>query len=886
MKNQCIVACATTAVLLVTAGSPAQDGRPPAQPPTPATVVPGVIPVGPGTPGHKAGPGQREPNGEKVILAFNDISVEDTIPFIMQATGKVVMPINIVTLRAKKITLVNTQPIDRMEALDRLFEAFLLNDVGVIEDEDRVIIALRSEMPRLDPPVIGPDEDISQRTDRGTMIQKIFAVKNVEAQSIADQISEPLPDHATIAVDANSNSIIVRGHVELCQRLGKLIRELDHTYVKIKTQTFRLAHADANEVAQNILDLFEQANVQGGTQRPQQAQRGATPAQRQRQRAAAAQGQGAQPRPVAEGEGGLPSAVELRTTVNVQQNTVTVSGDPAAVDEIARLIEEEWDKPRPETTKKIYHLQYTDPIKMRDMLQEMLTGGGSGISRGGRSARPGAAAGGGAGQRADVTEVIGGIYQIQAYPDSNSLVVICKTQEAFGFLDSLISALDQPLAPLTPLVVALKHANAEEVADQVNAIFAPPGARVDIARQQRGLEGFDFAGPAGGGGTSGTTGGGASGGASGREGGAGGGGGAAGMMTFPWQQARGDEDQTPESALIGKVRVVPVHRQNAVMILATPEYRDAMRAFITNLDKPGRQVLIAAVIAEVELTDQLALGVRFSDLPIPTSAIDNRWGFQSDFEGTANNVFGSLFDVSTLSINSNLNVVLQALASNTKVRVLQEPSVFTSDNQEASFFQGQDVPILESTQTSSEGTSQSNSITYQSVGIGLNVRPRITPAGDVGLEINLEISNINAAASAALGGSAINSPTFDRRETTTEVIVKDGQTIVISGILRDEESRVKRKVPLLGDIPLVGQLFTSYDNQDRRTELLAFITPLVVDNPSDNDDNYNEVARNRLLEISKPLKEQSHLTAEETVRNRLLLERYKKAQPPEPPEDE
>ncbi len=882
MKNQCIVACATTAVLLVTAGSPAQDGRPPAQPPTPATVVPGVIPVGPGGDGQKAGPGRREPNGEKVILAFNDISVEDTIPFIMQTTGKVVMPINITTLRAKKITLVNTQPIDRMEALDRLFEAFLLNDVGVIENKDRVVIGMLSEMPRHDPPVIGPDEDISQRTDRGTIIQKIFAVKNVEAQSIADQISEPLPDHATIAVDANSNCIIVRGHVELCQRLGKLISELDHTYVKIKTQTFRLAHADANEVAQNILDLFEQTNVQGTPPRTQQAQRGASAAQRQRARQAAAQG-GAQPRPVVEGEGGLPSTVELRTTVNVQQNTVTVSGDPAAVDEIARLIEEEWDKPRPETTKKIYHLLYTDPIKMRDMLQEMLTGGGSGIRSGGRRAGAGVAAGGGAGQRADVTEVIGGIYQIQAYPDSNSLVVICKTEEAFGFLDSLIRELDQPLSPGTPLVLALKHANAEEVADQVNAIFAPPGARVDIERQQRGLVGFDFAGPAGGGGTSGTTGGGSSSGASGREGGTGGG--AAGMMTFPWQQARGDEDQAPESALIGKVRVVPVHRQNAVMILAAPEYRDAMRDFILNLDKPGRQVLIAAVIAEVELTDQLALGVRFSDLPIPTSAIDNRWGFQSEFEGTDNNVFGSLFDVSTLSINSNLNVVLQALAQNTKVRVLQEPSVFTEDNQEASFFQGQDVPILESTTTSPENTVQSNSVTYQSVGIGLNVRPRITPSGDVGMEINLEISNINAAASAALGGSAINSPTFDRRETTTQVIVKDGQTIVISGILRDEESRVRRKVPLLGDIPLVGELFKSYDNQDRRTELLAFITPLVVDNPSDNDANYNEVARNRLLDISKPLKEQTHPTAEQTVRNRLLLERYKKAQPAAPPED-
>jgi type II secretory pathway component GspD/PulD (secretin) len=879
MRHQCITSCATLALLLAVDSSPAQDGRPPAQPPTPATVVPGVIPVEPGANGATAG--RRALNGDKVILAFNDISVEDTIPFIMQATGKVVMPINITTLRAKKITLVNTQPIDRMEALDRLFEAFLLNDVGVIEDTDRVIIALLSEMPRRDPPVVGPDEDVSQRTDRGTMIQKIFAVKNVEAQALADQIAEPLPDHATITVDANSNSIIVRGHVELCQRLGKLIRELDRTHVKIKTQTFRLAHADANEVAQNIIDLFEQANAAGGAQRTAAPARGMSAAQRQRARAAAAQGQQAQPRPVAEGEGGLPSAVELRTTVNVQQNTVTVSGDPAAVDEIERLILTEWDLPRPESTKKVYHLQYTDPLKMRDMLQEMLAGGGSGISRS-RGARAGGAAGGAAAQRADVSEVMGGIYQIQAYPDSNSLVVISKTKEAFGFLDSLIAELDRPLSPGTPLVVSLKHANAEEVADQVNAIFAPPGARVDIARQQRGLEGFDFSGPTSGG-ASGGGGGAATGGASGREGGTTGG--ASGTMTFPWQQARTDEDQTPESALIGKVRVVPIHRQNAVMILAAPEYRDAMRDFVAHLDKPGRQVLIAAVIAEVELTDQLALGVRFSDLPIPTSAIDNRWGIQSEFEGTANNVMGSLFDVSTLSINSNLNVVLQALAANTKLRVLQEPSVFTSDNQEASFFQGQDVPILQSTTTSPENTVQSNAIEYQSVGIGLNVRPRITPAGDVDLEINLEISNINAAASAAVGGSSINSPTFDRRETTTEVIVKDGQTVVISGILKDTESQVRRKVPFLGDIPFVGELFKSYDNQNTRTELLAFITPLVVDNPNENDTNYNEIARERLLEISKPLKEQTHPTAEETVRNRLLLERYKKAHGPEEPAD-
>jgi general secretion pathway protein D len=114
------------------------------------------------------------------------------------------------------------------------------------------------------------------------------------------------------------------------------------------------------------------------------------------------------------------------------------------------------------------------------------------------------------------------------------------------------------------------------------------------------------------------------------------------------------------------------------------------------------------------------------------------------------------------------------------------------------------------------------------------------------------------------------SPVFDRRETTTQIIVQDGQTIVISGILRDFESRVQRKVPLLGDIPLVGELFKSWENQTSRTELLAFITPIVVDNPQENDENFNERARKRLKDLSEPLKEQKRKEPEEQIRRRLL----------------
>ncbi len=167
-------------------------------------------------------------------------------------------------------------------------------------------------------------------------------------------------------------------------------------------------------------------------------------------------------------------------------------------------------------------------------------------------------------------------------------------------------------------------------------------------------------------------------------------------------------------------------------------------------------------------------------------------------------------------------MVIQALRQQAEVRVLQQPSVFTADNEEASFFEGQDIPVLTQAQTTAQGTVN-ESVQYQSVGIVLNVRPRITVQGGVDLEINLEISNV------VPGQTEFSSPIFDRRETATHVIVDDGQTVVLSGILRELESRVERGVPLLKDIPLLGEVFKHRENTTIQTELLMFITPEVIE---------------------------------------------------------
>ena len=355
----------------------------------------------------------------------------------------------------------------------------------------------------------------------------------------------------------------------------------------------------------------------------------------------------------------------------------------------------------------------------------------------------------------------------------------------------------------------------------------------------------------------------------GREGGDTGGGGRegtgpAGTMTFPWQNGRAREDQTPESSLIGKVRIVPVVRQNALSILAPPAHREALREMVAYYDRPTRQVMISVIIAEVALTDALSLGLRLSTFDIGSpSRPDNAFLSTGSFMGTETNVLTGLFDTSVLSVNFNINAFFQALAQKNRVRILQEPRIFTADNQEANFFDGRDVPFITNTTINSLG-NPTDSFEYREVGVSLNVRPRITTQHHVDMEINLELSTISDE---RLFGGAI----LDRRETTTRVVVKSGQTIVLSGILRDEESEIIRKVPFLGDIPLLGLLFQSREIETTRTELIAFITPYVVDNPDENDTNFNEAERQRLQDLSRPLKEQERdLLDHDRTRSRIL----------------
>ncbi|MBX3383830.1 MAG: hypothetical protein KF864_10035 [Phycisphaeraceae bacterium] len=744
--------------------------------------------------------GRRPTAGGLTTLGFKQATVEQIVPFIVEATGKVVMPMQDVMTR--RITVINDQPIERAMALDLVYVALLQNNVAVVETETTITLRDVADITKQNLMVIGPDQSVLNRSDLGTIAEKVFSLKHNQAKAMGDVLKDKVPDYAKLSVDEQSNQVTMIGNISFLQRMERLILSLDRPAAgALQTETFRLRFADADQIKTNIEELF------GG---------GSTAAARGAQQRG---GQQAQPMFRFPGQGGNEQAAattsEIRVSSNTQQNAVTVVADPAVLSQIRIQIDEHWDKPLPDEAviPKIYELKNSDPVKVATLLEGLFgrgtaarpAGGGQG-GQGGQAGTP--ATGQGVGRLA-------GQFSFQPVPDAGRLIVVAKSPDNINVIDRIIEGLDQPQSAGLPAVVELKHANAEDLAEQLNALLSQDGTLAQIRRAESGLtRGQAGSSPFA---SQQTTTGTAAEDQVPRD-----------SLAFWWQRSRTPTDRRPSSNLIGQIRIVPVWRQNSLLVVAPPEYRQAIVDMIDQLDRPGRQVLIAAVLAAVSSEDAKALGLRWSSQPITPTNGDNSIGVSNAFQGSRTDFADSLFNTSVLQSNVNVNVLLQALAEKTGVSLISEPKIFTSDNQEASFFDGQDIPFITNSQITDQGNTI-QSFDYRAVGISLRARPRITVNGDVDLRVNVELSSI-VPGQTLFGGFIVS-----RRETTTQLIVKDQQTIVISGIMRQEDTDIVRKVPILGDIPILNFLFRSKERTKINSELLIFITPVVVNNTSENE---------------------------------------------------
>ena len=765
---------------------------------------------------------------EWVNLNLNKQDVTEIIEFIVRWTGKVVM-VQEQAILSRKITVMSEKKVPKETALEILYQAFKLNDIAVVETDNMIMIDSINDVSALQPGVVlGPEVDVELLDDDGNIVIKVFQIQEAKAQDIYDRLDPSKPEYARLTVDVNSNQIIVEGDVGYAKRVARLIKILDvEPYVAVKVETFRLRYADATTVAELIETLFASSGTSSTPQVNRTAGRGQTRGTPQRT---------TQQQPTVE----VGTSEQLTVTVLEQTNSITVRAEPDILGEIRGLLDTAWDvAPAKEGELfRIYDLRYTDPIKVKDLLVSLLQSGGTssagnarGNNRGGNNATSGADA------------AVANIFKIEAYPDSNRLIVISKSPSNFQWLDQMVQKIDMPLSVGMPINIELKHASAIGIAEILNALLAEAGGSASISAPDEGLSGinFDVAGEGGGGSDSINTGGGS--------------GGSEQTINFPWQSSRGAAGEAAEvSALVGKARVVPNAAQNSLLVLATPEIQTAVIEIIEELDRPGRQVMIQVVLAEVELGDQFEFGLRFGRNLQPNDnensiVITGAGGGQTMFSGTMNNLFVPPLSTGVLNFNVDANVILQALDQVTNTRILQSPRLFTSDNKEAVFFDGSDVPV----QTGSAAVAGqiTTSDEYRSVGIGLNVRPRITREKNVAMQIEVLLSNIDRNNVQAGTGN----PTFKRRQTNTTVTIKNGQTIVISGIRKESEGKKTNKVPLLGDIPVLDWVFSNESDETVISELVLFVTPIVVDNPDENDINFNEIERRRLETFKDPIGE-------------------------------
>lgn len=272
------------------------------------------------------------------------------------------------------------------------------------------------------------------------------------------------------------------------------------------------------------------------------------------------------------------------------------------------------------------------------------------------------------------------------------------------------------------------------------------------------------------------------------------------------------EDEVP-------LKIVADEPNNAVLILATQsEYQRVVRV-LENLDIMPNQVLIEATIAEVVLKDDLQFGLRWFFQNKHNSAT-----FTDAINGSLNSVFPGF---SYALRAANVQVTLNALADITKVNIVSSPSLMVMDNKTATLQIGDQVPITTQSAISTQGGNAPivNSVTYRDTGVILQIRPKINDSGRVLLDIEQEVSSVTQTTT-----SNIDSPTIQQRRVKTTVVVNDGESVALGGLIQDSRSTKAKQVPVLGDIPLIGSAFRDKDSAIQKTELVIFITPRVVRN--------------------------------------------------------
>ncbi|MBI3596591.1 MAG: hypothetical protein HY203_05500, partial [Nitrospirae bacterium] len=284
----------------------------------------------------------------------------------------------------------------------------------------------------------------------------------------------------------------------------------------------------------------------------------------------------------------------------------------------------------------------------------------------------------------------------------------------------------------------------------------------------------------------------------------------------------------------GTVQIIPDKATNALLITASPKDYEMLKEVIKKIDVRRRQVYVEAVIMEVGQDKLRQLGTQLGALGgyQPSNQRFTIYGSANqDLSELTNltNISGAGLNIGVSTIN--VKVLLTALQSATDANVLSTPQILTTNNQKAKIVVAQNVPFITGNNQTTGGVTQTQ-ITRQDVGVTLELTPEILEGDRVRMDVRQEISTLADTPQAVLVQLG---PTTNKREATTTVIVDNHQTVVIGGLMRDDINRTETKIPLLGDIPLIGWLFKYQSKHVIKSNLLIFLTPHIVHDNKDLD---------------------------------------------------
>ena len=602
-----------------------------------------------------------------------------------------------------------------------------------------------------------------------------------------------------------TRQVIVFGRKDLREIVKKMITEIDIPPGQFETMHFKLKYADPDQIKANIDELYAEESLTSGS----------------RYTSVYYYGSGGR-----SSRSSAPSASTVKTISYVSLKQVTVIASPENVEAIAKQIEE-WDVPLDvnEVKPRIIELMNSDPLQTAELLRTLF----SEQSSSSRVSVYDILFGSSTQAQQKIVGPLYGQLTFEEVPGTKKLIVISKIPEAYDVVESLVRDLDRQEMAEVPRVVQIKYADPEDLSERLNATFNEPGtsARIRLSAQGLGVYSMEEqtqtsqqGGGGGGGATSGA-------GAQSTEG-----------TYTPWWAGSGARSnvgqEMPISNVIGKIRFVPDPHSKSILVLAPIGFIDRLEELIHELDIPGKQVMIKAVIVEVDHKSMTSLGIQLASDPTSFGTLGENaltalntlthMATHGSISPSNTTILGTQGTGTILGVGTDVTALVDFLIKKVNAKILNQQTLWTKDNEEANFFKGEKIAFLTQMGVTQQTTTQS--IEFQRVGMTLAARPSITPEKNVDMVVNVILSQLT--------GDIVNTqPARTEMETKTNMIVQDAQTIMLGGILFQKDSLIQRKLPLLGDIPLAGALFRHNETIQANNELIVFITPFVIDEPGE-----------------------------------------------------